>query len=319
MPGAHVSRRLCYLGPQRHEGEVAAALGDDWQVVRASSDDEVDAVLGDCDAVLDALMRVRFDGARLARSSRLRLISSASTGTDHIDAEACAERGVALESIAGRDVTQRLSAAAEHTWGLVLALARRTLPAVESVRDGTWRREDFPGMMLRGRSLGVIGCGRIGRWVAGYGQAFGMHVRGFDPLVDPWPGEIERVDDLAALAAASDVLCIHVPLSKATVDLVGSTVLAAVKPGTLLVNTSRGEIVDDSALLAALGDGRLAGAATDVLRGEPHIVDHPLVVHARTHDHLLITPHIGGFSPDAVALVLTDCCERVHQHFGTTR
>lgn len=312
-------RLLCYLGPPDQVGGIETVLGPRWSVVRAENSGEVDAVLPEAHAVLDAFMRVRFDADRLSPARRLSIISAASTGIDHIDVAAANEFGITVESIAGRDVVRELSPAAEMTWALVLALARRLGPAVQSVHAGEWQRERFPGVMLRRRTLGVIGMGRIGRWVSGYGAAFGMRVVGYDPFVRDWPDEIERSDDLMTLCQGADVITVHVPLSSSTVGLVGSDQIARMRRHTLLVNTSRGDVVDEAALVVALRSERLGGYATDVLAGEPDISDHPLVALARDRPDLVaVTPHIGGFSPDALALVLGDCCTRILSHLASS-
>jgi len=171
--------------------------------------------------------------------------------------------------------------------------------------------------MLRGKTLGVVGVGRIGQWMARYGSAFGMVCLGFDPNVSPWPDGIERVE-LDSLLARSDFVSVHVPLSEQTRGLLGRDQLARLRPHVILVNTSRGEVVDEGALLSALLGKRLAAAGLDVLAGEPDVSDHPLVEYARAHGNLIITPHIGGFSPDALRHVLSFSCQRIARFFSQT-
>jgi D-3-phosphoglycerate dehydrogenase len=141
----------------------------------------------------------------------------------------------------------------------------------------------------------VVGVGRLGRVVAGYFQALGMDVVGYDPRPDFPRDAAPRVESLAELLAQSDVVSLHVAYDASTRQLIGRKELAAMKPGAVLVNTSRGGVVDEQALVEALESGQLGGAALDVLDGEPNIAaDHPLLAYARTHDNLLITPHVGG-------------------------
>jgi D-3-phosphoglycerate dehydrogenase len=157
--------------------------------------------------------------------------------------------------------------------------------------------------MLSRMRLGVVGLGRLGGRVAGYGEAFGMAVRYFDPYVDS--SRYAREMDLVKLAAWCDVLTIHVPHEKETEGLIGSTVIEAMRPGSYLVNTARGEILDWKALREALGSGRLAGAGLDVFEGEfePGFGErfplHPFLQYVRNHDNVILTPHIGGSTVDA--------------------
>jgi D-3-phosphoglycerate dehydrogenase len=164
--------------------------------------------------------------------------------------------------------------------------------------------------MLRGRAIGIVGCGRIGEWVSRYARAFGMTCLGYDPHLPRFPEGVRGVS-LAELLSHADVVSVHVPLNAETRGLLGAAELAGIKRGAILVNTSRGEIVDELALIEALEDGRLRAVGLDVLAGEPDVAAHPLVEYARTHPNVIITPHIGGFSPDALREVLAFCCRRI--------
>ena len=242
----------------------------------------------------------------------MRIISCATTGSDHIAQAEAASRGIEIRTLReDPELLRGLTPAAELSWALVMACARRLVPAVAHVRDGKWQREQFPGTMLRGRTLGVVGCGRIGQWMARYATAFGMHVVGCDPHVDPWPETIERCATVLEVADRADVLSVHVHLTDATRGLISAEAFERMKPGSIFINTSRGAVADESALLKALETGRLAAAGLDVLEGEPEIEDHPLLRYARAHDNLLITPHCGGYSPDAVRLVCRRAAEKV--------
>ena len=174
-------------------------------------------------------------------------------------------------------------------------------------------REDFPGLMLNGRRLGVIGCGRIGGWMARYARAFGMDVVGYDPFVESFPEGIERVS-LEEVVSGSDAITVHVHLSAQTRGVVSADLFRRMKPGAIFLNTSRGAIADEAALLQALQSGHLSAAGVDVLDGEPEIENHPLRRYAQSHANLLITPHCGGFSPDAVRVVCRRAAEKIRDH-----
>lgn len=309
---------VLYLGPEEQLATVISELPPTYTTLFARDAHEVDAVLSGIDVVLDASMAVPFDAGRIAGADRLRLYVTATTGASHVDQEALASRGIPLLTLKGQNELLRdLTPAAEHSWLLLIASARGLPGAIDHVRDGGWDRTQHPGLMLRGRTLGLIGCGRIGQWMARYAHAFGMDVQGFDPYVDPWPDGIRRAD-LDDLLASSDFVSVHVPLDADTEALLGRREIGLLRRGAIVVNTSRGEIVDEDALADAVEDGRVGGVGIDVLQGEPDVADHRLVRLSRTHPNVVVTPHIGGFSPDAVATVLRFSCRRIVDASGTT-
>jgi phosphoglycerate dehydrogenase-like enzyme len=237
------------------------------------------------------------------KAPRLKVVSCASTGADHVQRSEIDKRGIVVRTLRDSpEVIRELTPAAELSWALVLACARKLPSALKHVQEGRWERELFPGLMLNGRQLGLIGCGRIGGWMSRYAQAFGMKVVGFDPHVTDFPAGVERVP-VEQLMQTSDVISVHVPLNKETTGLVSAKLFAQIKPGAIFINTSRGPIADEAALLDGLRSGRVGAVGLDVLDGEPAVQDHPLLRYAQEHSNLLITPHCGGFSPDAVARV----------------
>ena len=304
------AKKILYLGPAETLDQVRAKLRP-HAVVYALSQFDVEGVIDECDVILDAYMKVRFSKDVLRASSRLVLFVAASTGVDHVDQTALAGRGIPLFSLRERQaLLRRMTAAAEHSWLLLLACARRLRSAVDDVVSGGWNRNDHPGIMLRGKTLGIVGCGRIGQLMARYGAAFDMTVRGFDPFVSPWPPAIESVP-LEELVPTSDFITIHVPLRDETRHLLGPTQFDQMRRGVVVVNTSRGDVIDETALLQSLATGTVAAAGLDVLSGEPDVAGHPLVEYSRAHRNLIITPHIAGYSPEALEQVLTDCCNRI--------
>ncbi|MEQ9638517.1 MAG: NAD(P)-dependent oxidoreductase [Alphaproteobacteria bacterium] len=274
------------------------------------------AALADADALLDASMKVRITDEMVAAAPALKIVSCATTGADHIARGELGRRGAPVRTLReDGELLRNITPAAELSFGLVLACARKLVPAVAHTRAGQWVREDFPAMMLHGRTLGLVGCGRIGQWMARYGTAFGMRCIGHDPHVEPWPETIVRTP-IEDLVAEADVISVHVHLSDETRGLLSADLLARARPGVIVINTSRGGIVSEHALLAGLESGRIGAAGLDVLDGEPDIAAHPLVHYAQTHDNLLITPHCGGFSPDAVRVVCRRAAEKIVDHLG---
>ena len=308
---------LALLGPADAAGAAAAGAGGAFDVVVVPPEREaVVAALATATVLLDASMKVRLDASMIAGAPLLRVVTTATTGADHIDAAALAARGIPLLTLAGqREVLSKLTAAAEHSWLLLMACARQLRAAVDHVAAGKWNRVEFPGVMLRNRTLGLVGCGRIGQCMARYGSAFDMRVIGYDPAIDVWPSGIEAVD-LPSLFAESDFISVHVPLIDSTRGLVSADLLRRARPGVIVVNTSRGEVVDEAALLVGLREGRIRAAGLDVLAGEPDVTEHPLRVYAQGHANLIITPHIGGFSPDAVAVAVEFAARRGAERLG---
>ena len=264
-----------------------------------------DVVLEPCDDIAAALARHevvwlrlghRIGAAELGEAPRCRIIATPVTGLDHIDLEACAARGIQVLSLRGeRAFLREVRATAEHTLLLAMALMRRLVPAAGDVKDARWDRDRFRGHELYRKTAGVVGVGRLGAIVAEYLSALGMRVLGHDPHVDVAARGLVSAS-LSELLQAADLVTLHVPLAPETLGLIGEGELRQMKSTAVLVNTSRGGIVDEAALLAALKRGSTAGAALDVVAGEPESIraDSPLVGYASAHDNLLITPHIGG-------------------------
>jgi phosphoglycerate dehydrogenase-like enzyme len=239
----------------------------------------------------------------------LRWIVSPTTGLNHIDVDHFAAGGVEVISLRGRtEFLDRIHATAEHTLALALALYRDLPAADRAVRRGEWNRYAHKGHELHGKTVLILGYGRIGRLVAPLYQAFGCRVLAHDRLPGRVPDALAC--DYPAVLAETDILSVHLPLEPETEGLVDHALLARLPSRAVVINTSRGEIVEQEALLRALEEGRLAGAALDVLHGEPA----PLTpqVHARIEalgGRLLVTPHIAGFtheSLEAVELFITD-------------
>jgi len=234
----------------------------------------------------------------------LQVVVSGTTGLDHINLVAAQARNIAVLSLKGeRAFLRTISATAEHTWALLLSLMRRIPESCQSVREGRWDRDALKGHDLAGKRLGIVGLGRLGERVARYGAAFDMHVAAYDPYVANWPPSVARKQSLADLFSESDVVTIHVDLNLGTLNLIGGAELSSLPRGAMLVNTSRGQVLDERALLDALIDGRLAGAALDVLADERNVEirrENRLIDYAARHPNLLITPHIGGATHEAM-------------------
>jgi D-3-phosphoglycerate dehydrogenase len=259
-----------------------------------------DAELPRADAIVAGL-ELDLDGSVLERAPRLRVIATRTSQLRHIDLDEARRRGIEVLRIEPDDpLLRETTSTAEETLALVLALVRNVPWAFDSAKEERWERARYGGHELAGKTIGLVGYGRLGRMVAGYARALGMDVLANDPYVEVEDAEAVPLDDLLRRA---DVVSIHCTFTDDTRGLIGARELALVKPSAVLVNTARGEIVDEAALLAALEKGRLAGAAVDTLAGErpdgSHLRDNPLVRYAREHENLIVLPHLGGATVEA--------------------
>ena len=297
--------RILNLDPDRYSPEARAILEqiadvDDGPVTRQHLAD----IIGHYDALVLRFSH-RIDEELLARASRLKAIATNATGLDHIDIEAASRRGIEIISLRGhREFLQGIHATAELTWGLLIALARNITQASASVAQGQWNRDLFVGHELGGRTIGILGMGRVGQKVARYAHAFLMEVRAYDvdPAVRGLVPEVILQDSLHSLLEKIDVLTIHVPLSDSTRRLVGRQELACLRRGAVVINTSRGNIVDEAAMVEALREGRVSAYGADVLSGEATSGfpgTNPVWRYSRERSNVLLTPHIGGAAYEA--------------------
>jgi D-3-phosphoglycerate dehydrogenase len=236
--------------------------------------------------------RTRVTRDVLASGRSLRVVGRSGVGLDNIDVEAARERGVAIVYAPGASAVS----VAELAIGLVICLSRRIPDADRSTRGGLWERSRFVGRELSGKTLGVLGLGNIGREVARRAAPFGMRVLFHDPLRPRDAHLVPEAEEvpLTTLLESSDIVTVHVPLREGTRGLLDAPAIARMKPGAFLVNTARGGIVDEAALLAALRSGRIAGAALDVFETEP-----PRGSALLEEPNVIATPHIGASTREA--------------------
>ena len=309
--------KILYLGAEVGAAAAEEAAAGRAKIVRVTATaSDVDAEIKTCDALLDASMKVPITDAMVASAANLKIISCATTGSDHIERAELKRRDIPVRTLQeDKALLLNLTPAAELSWALLMACARMLPKAVDHVKAGGWDRELFPGIMLNGKQIGIIGCGRIGTWMSRYAHAFGMDVVGYDPFVDTFPDRIKPVS-LEELARTSDFITLHVPLTDDTKELFSEKLFAVVKPGAVLINTSRGAVIDEKALLIALESERIKAAGLDVLTDEPDIGKSALLHYAQRHDNLILTPHCGGFSHDAVKIVCRRAAEKILEHLN---
>jgi D-3-phosphoglycerate dehydrogenase len=248
--------------------------------------------LRDCEGLI-VRSETKVTAELMEAAGKLRVIGRAGVGVDNIDVPAATARGiVVMNAPDGNTITT-----AEHTIALLIALARSVPQANASLRSGKWERKRFIGVELQGKTLGVVGLGRIGRVVAGRASAFGMNIVAYDPFMSPEQArdleiELAPLDDVFARA---DFLTLHTPLTTETRGIVGREALSKMKQGARIINCARGGLVDEQALYEAIKSEKIAGAALDVFEQEPPPVDHPLL----QLEEVIVTPHLGASTTEA--------------------
>lgn len=279
----------------------APAFPHDWRDHPRTAQAEVPARAADADVIVTNKVPIRADA--LTHLPRLKLVAVAATGVDRVDVAACRARGITVANIRGYAV----HTVSEHTFAMILALRRSLMGYREAVQRGRWQEAelfcffDYPILDLHGARLGIIGAGTIGRRVAAIAEAFGMvpvfAARKGAARADAGAGGAGRVP-FAEVLASSDILSLHCPLTDATRGLIGMAEFEAMKRRPLLINTARGGIVDEAALVSALDRGLIAGAGFDVARDEPPLPDSPLNA-ILDRPNVIVTPHIAWASANA--------------------
>lgn len=270
------------------EGQVGEVVYN--QAGRPLASAELVPLLREIDGMIAGLDCL--DRQAIQAAGRLKVIARYGVGLDSVDLQAAGERGIVVTNTPGANA----GSVAELAIGLMLALARNLPAAIQETRSGGWPR--YRGVALEGKSVGLVGLGAIGRQVARRLLCFDCAVLAHDPLVQAVPAELSAVQllPLEELLGLADFVSLHCPLTPETRGMVGAAFLDQMKPGAFLVNTARGELVDEAALLAALESGRLRGAALDVFAGQPPPPDHPLLAHPR----VIVTPHLGSHTDSAM-------------------
>jgi D-3-phosphoglycerate dehydrogenase / 2-oxoglutarate reductase len=278
-----------------------------WEVLTHDNlPDGLPAALADADALV-VRSAVQVDDALMEKAPKLHVIGRAGVGVDNIDAEAATRRGIVVMNTPGANAV----AVAELTIGLMLALARKVPAATATMHAGKWEKKSLQGSELRGKTLGILGLGRIGLEVARRARGFGLEIIGSDPFVSAAVARENgiRLVSLDELFAGSDYLTLHVGLTPQTADVINAKTLATMKKGVRIINCARGELIEDAALVEALKAGQVAGAALDVFREEP-LKNSPYT----GLDNVILTPHIAGSTAEAQEAVGIQIARQVREY-----
>ena len=254
--------------------------------------EELLEAIGEYDALV-VRSATKVTSAVIERGENLKVIGRAGIGLDNVDVDAATRHGVLVVNAPQSNVLS----AAEHTMALLLAQARNIPQAHSALASGSWERERWQGVELHGKTLGIIGLGRVGTLVAQRASSFGMRLVAYDPYVAPARAQqmgVTLVESVGDLCARADFITIHMPRTPETVGLVGAKELAQVRPGVRIVNTARGGLIDEAALVEALESGRVGGAAVDVFENEP-VTEHPFF----KFSNVVVTPHLGASTAEA--------------------
>jgi D-3-phosphoglycerate dehydrogenase / 2-oxoglutarate reductase len=272
--------------------------------------DELQKALADCEGlVVRSETKVKAD--LMDSAAKLRVIGRAGVGVDNIDVAAATARGiVVMNAPDGNTITT-----AEHTIALLVALARNVPQADISLKAGKWERKKFIGAELQGKTLGIVGLGRIGRAVATRARAFGMKIVAHDPFIAPEQARELEIESTALddVFARADFLTVHTPINSETRGLVGAQAIGKMKKGARIINCARGGLVDEQALYEAIKSGKIAGAALDVFEKEPPAADNPLLA----LEEVIVTPHLGASTTEAQEGVAFTVAEQMRDYLLT--
>jgi D-3-phosphoglycerate dehydrogenase / 2-oxoglutarate reductase len=272
--------------------------------------EDLKKAVADVDAVV-VRSETKITAEVLAAGKKIKIVGRAGVGVDNIDVTAASRQGIVVVNVPGGNTIS----AAEHTMALLLALSRNVPQANASVKAGEWKRAQFTGTELQGKTLGLVGMGRIGREVAKRCQSFGMRIIGYDPYASEEYAKNFNIAlaTLDEIYARADYITVHVPLNEGTKHLLNEKTMAKLKPGVRLINCARGGIIDEKALAEALKSGKVKGAALDVFEEEPPAKDHPLF----GLSNVILTPHLGAATEEAQVKVAQELAETLRDYFLT--
>ncbi|QFT01163.1 (S)-sulfolactate dehydrogenase [Labrenzia sp. THAF191b] len=306
-----MSKKILVTGPDLDPSAVALVQDHGYETVHTpayADSDVISTLLVETGAEGIVSRMGRLDADVLEKAPNLRVISKHGVGVDNIDLQAAASRGIPVLVATGANAVS----VAEHAIALMLATVKRILPLDAGLRAGRWEKAGFLGRELAGSRLGLLGMGSIAQATGRIAKGIGLNLIGFDPYADNDVFErldVKRCSSLEELLEQSDVLSLHCPLTDQTRQILNAEAIARMPEGSYVINTARGGLIDEDALLAAVQSGHLAGAGLDTFAVEPPQANHPFF----SENRIVVTPHIGGVTREAGARVGVEAVRGIFQ------
>lgn len=303
------SRNILVTGPAINDKAAQVAVSRGYTVAYVppyTGEDDLVRIVSELDPVGVIVRMGRFGAAAIDAAPSLRVLSKHGVGVDNIDVDAASRRDIPVVVAAGANALS----VAEHAMALIFATVKRIVPLDSGLRAGRWEKPGFSGKELAGMTVGLVGFGAIARQTAAFAKSLGMKVRAYDPFADGkafTDAGVARETEIDDLMRGCEIISLHCPLTPDTRNLLDDRRLGLLKPGSYVINTGRGGLIDEDALLRAIESGHLAGAGLDTFQTEPPAADHPFW----NHREIVVTPHIGGVTQEANVRVGVDAVEGV--------
>jgi len=303
------SRNILVTGPAINEQAAKLITENGYNVTYVppyTDEDDLVRIVSEVDPIGVIVRMGRFGASAIDAAPSLRVLSKHGVGVDNIDVDAATRRRIPVVVAAGANARS----VAEHAIALLLATVKRIVPLDSGLRAGRWEKPGFSGVEVAGLTIGLVGFGAIARHTAAYAKALGLKVRAFDPFTDDAvfaDAGVVRDHALTDLLAMADIVSLHCPLTPETRNLLDSKALGLMKAGAYIINTARGGLIDENALVEAIDSGHIAGAGLDTFATEPPSPEHPFW----GRQQIVVTPHIGGVTKQASARVGVDAVEGI--------
>ena len=303
------SRSILVTGPTINDQAAQVAVSRGYTVAYVppyTGEEDLVRIVSELDPVGVIVRMGRFGAAAIDAAPSLRVLSKHGVGVDNIDVDAASRRDIPVVVAAGANALS----VAEHAMALIFATVKRIVPLDSGLRAGRWEKPGFSGKELAGMTVGLVGFGAIARQTAAFAKSLGMKVRAYDPFADGkafTDAGVARETEIDDLMRGCEIISLHCPLTSDTRNLLDDRRLGLLKPGSYVINTGRGGLIDEDALLRAIESGHLAGAGLDTFQTEPPAADHPFW----NHREIVVTPHIGGVTQEANVRVGVDAVEGV--------
>ena len=318
------STHLLITAPTHFLDDVRDEIENKYKVTYAygASYSQLEEVVSEIDAwIVDPGANYKIDLNILGLSKKLKILVSPSTGSDHVDLNYLNDESIIFDCLKGKEhIIKEIHASAEFSFALLIAMIRNLVPAAKYASDGFWREkeEELRGIELNAKTVGIIGYGRIGKKMARYCNAFGAKILIYDPYQEKDQDWITQVNTMDELLAVSDINTVHVHLDESTRNLIGHREVGLMKKSSYFLNTARGGVVDEEALIDALENNLIYSAAVDVISGEQEegISSHPLIQYSKNTKKLLITPHIAGATVDSQYKAFKFALDKVDDFFN---